>query len=161
MKKNIVALLILIGCSSYTFSQNTEQQTIAVAGDDLISENIQLSWTLGQAIASSSSNNNVFIVEGFQQNSVITIPLGAAPEDNIITIYPNPTTDFIRLNSDGNIGTIRYRLQSLKGEILLEKEQSDFYQTHEIDLLSYSRGVYLLTVTMYGGDPKQFKIIKK
>lgn len=161
MTKYIIPFLVLIGYGTDSLSQNTDQQVLAAAGDDVISQSTQLSWTLGQPFAASSINSAVVLVEGFQQSEVITIPLNASPQNQVITIYPNPAADFIQLNTSDNQGIGSYSLQSLKGEILLEEKAINFMQHHEIDLTSYARGVYLLTVNMQGASLQTFKIIKK
>ncbi|MFK7951763.1 MAG: T9SS type A sorting domain-containing protein [Ekhidna sp.] len=160
MTRYLVFLFLISATYSSAHSQNTSQQVIATAGDVSTSDGTQLSWTIGQTVASSSSNNSIFLNEGFQQSEVITIELGATPEAQHITIYPNPTVDYIQLQASQNRGSASYQLASLKGEILLEELEADFSKENKLNMIDFADGVYLLTIKTENQAIKQFKIIK-
>ena len=160
MTKFSIAFILMIGSVTGIFGQNAQQQVASVSGDDVTVNDVQLSWTLGQVVSASNSNNSIFLDEGFQQGTTLTIPLGAGPEENIITIYPNPTTDYIQVNTSSYKGFGGYQLQSLKGAILLQDNQADFTEEIKIDMMDHASGTYLLTIQMPNSQTKQFKIIK-
>ena len=160
MKKYHLVLILLMGSICSVHAQNADQQVIASSGDATSNGDMQLSWTLGQVVGSSTSNNSIFLNEGFQQSEVITIELGATPEAQLITIYPNPTVDYIQVQTSQKRGLGSYQLASLKGEILIEKLEADFSKENKINMIDFADGIYLLTIRTDDQAIKQFKIIK-
>lgn len=158
--KHHLYLLLLVGSICSVHAQNADQNVIASSGDAISNGDSQLSWTLGQVVASSSSSNSIFLNQGFQQSEVITIELGTAPEEQVITIYPNPTVDYVQLQSSQNRGFGSYQLASLKGEILLEELEADFSKENKLNMIDFADGIYLLTIKTDDQSIKQFKIIK-
>lgn len=160
MSKHQFFFVLCIASFSSVHSQNTDQQAIASSGDVVSSGDHQLSWTIGQTVTSSSSSNSIFLTEGFQQSEVVTIELGASPEAQVITIYPNPTVDYVTVQSSQKTGFGSYQLASLKGEILIDKQKADFSQENKINMIDFADGVYLLFIKNRDQPMKQFKIIK-
>ncbi|KIC64935.1 peptide-N-glycosidase F-related protein [Chryseobacterium taiwanense] len=70
-----------------------------------------------------------------------------------VSIYPNPTTDFVNIRSDKKVKNIL--VYSLDGRKLSEVKDS------RVDLTQYPTGTYLLDITLEGGTQFKHKIIKK
>lgn len=70
-----------------------------------------------------------------------------------VSIYPNPTTDFVNIKSDKKVKNIT--IYSLDGRRLKEVTDS------RVDFTGYSSGTYLLDITLEGGTEFKHKIIKK
>lgn len=70
-----------------------------------------------------------------------------------VSIYPNPTTDFVNIRSDKKVKNIL--VYSLDGRKLNEIKDS------RVDLTPYPAGAYLLDITLEGGTQFKHKIIKK
>lgn len=70
-----------------------------------------------------------------------------------VSIYPNPTADFVNIRSDKKVKNIL--VYSLDGRKLNEVKDS------KVDMTPYSAGTYLLDITLEGGTQFKHKIIKK
>lgn len=70
-----------------------------------------------------------------------------------VSVYPNPTADFVNIKSDKKVKTIV--IYSLDGRKLNEVKDS------KVSLSSYPSGTYLLDVTLDGGAQFKHKVIKK
>jgi len=70
-----------------------------------------------------------------------------------VSVYPNPTSDFVNIRSDKKVKNII--VYSLEGRKLNEVRDS------KVDLTSYPAGSYLLDVTLEGGTQFKHKVIRK
>lgn len=79
-------------------------------------------------------------------------------EDINVQIYPNPTSDFVRVSVDKKfIGN--YKLSNIFGKNLLEGEIND--ASEQIDLLKFRTGIYIIRLyDVHGNKVATRKIIK-
>lgn len=70
-----------------------------------------------------------------------------------VSVYPNPTTDYVNIKSDKKVKSIV--VYSLDGRRLTDVRDS------KVDLSAYSAGTYLLDVTLEGGTQFKHKVIRK
>ncbi|MCU7617772.1 peptide-N-glycosidase F-related protein [Chryseobacterium sp. PBS4-4] len=70
-----------------------------------------------------------------------------------VSIYPNPTSDFVNIRSEKKVKNIT--VYSLEGRKLNEVRDS------KVDLTSYPSGSYLLDITLEGGTQFKHKVIRK
>jgi hypothetical protein len=70
-----------------------------------------------------------------------------------VSIFPNPTTDFVNIRADKKVKNIL--VYSLDGKKLNEVKDS------QVDLTAYPTGTYLLDIMLEGGTQFKHKIIKK
>lgn len=71
-----------------------------------------------------------------------------------VSIYPNPTADFVNIKSKVEVASIS--LFGIDGRKLSEN-----YGKNKIDLTSYTTGVYFLSIVLKDGTTFKHKIIKK
>ncbi|MDP9960432.1 hypothetical protein J2T04_002316 [Chryseobacterium lathyri] len=71
-----------------------------------------------------------------------------------VSIYPNPTSDFVNIRSKTGVASIS--LYSIDGKKLAEN-----HGENGINVSSYSPGVYFLNITMKDGTTFKHKIMKK
>ena len=71
-----------------------------------------------------------------------------------VSIYPNPTSDFVTIKS--KVDVISLAVYSVDG-----KKLSENYKENRIDLSAYPTGVYFLTIALKDGTTFNHKIIKK
>lgn len=84
------------------------------------------------------------------------VPL-SMEEDNLskVSIFPNPATDFVQVNSNAVI--ISYSIYTISGQQVLSGSMDD---THSIEVLSLTSGIYLLNIK--GNNASQtLKLIKE
>ncbi len=86
----------------------------------------------------------------------LEIVLGVGSEALTLNVYPNPTKDFLKIESDGyKIKTIK--LLSVNGQLILEKKN---FKEDTLDLRSVPPGVYVLLIGSKGLSQKVFRVIK-
>ncbi|MDP5077532.1 MAG: T9SS type A sorting domain-containing protein, partial [Nonlabens sp.] len=75
------------------------------------------------------------------------VPL-SIEEDNLskVSIFPNPATDFVQVNSNAVITS--YSIYTISGQQVLSGSMDD---THSIEVLSLTSGIYLLNLESDGG----------
>lgn len=92
----------------------------------------------------SSSDETVAFNSGrvymFQNN---TLSNDAFHSNNQLEIFPNPTNNFVEINSNQNIDS--YSLFSIDGKLIISKKVSNLNQI-TIDLTELNSGVYLLNI---------------
>jgi len=76
-----------------------------------------------------------------------------AGQSESFKIHPNPTTDFINIETPY---FAKYTLSTLTGKIIDSNEG-----VQKIDMTSFSQGIYLLTIQFTDGTTKTEKILKK
>lgn len=84
---------------------------------------------------------------------------GAEPERGTDTtvLYPNPTTDVIKIRSEKVIRT--FRLMSSIGKILIEKENLNS-KAYDFKMEGFAKGVYLISLADSSGRTKVYKVVK-
>src|SRR6186997_1540172 len=152
MKKPILCFVI---CLSFVLakSQTIERDVIATAGDFFQAPTFSLSWTMGEPVSETFTNNsvNVMLTQGFHQSefkiTAIREPLAEAFD---ISVYPNPTPDVvnIRMNSAKD-EIIMVQLYSMTGERIMFEQMQD--KTLQLNLGSLSNASYLLSLRKLNG----------
>lgn len=149
--KPFYLLLFCLSCVLAN-SQSIERDVIATAGDHFIAPTFSLSWTLGEPVTETISNDDLMLTQGFHQGSEFKLTAIREPlaEQFDITVFPNPTPDIlnIRFNSEMN-EIITVQLYSMSGEkILFERTQDKNIQ---LNLANLSNASYLLSLRKNDG----------
>jgi hypothetical protein len=160
MKSTILVICISLFPVLHCFCQSASPQVFATAGDEFISPDISMSWTLGETMTESLSNTNSTLTQGFNQTKLVITAIGTLVElQYVIVAYPNPTSDFVFLKTDSkNLKNLEYVLYESTGSMLLRKTISSTIES--IDFRGLAAGVYLLEVLENQKLVKTFKIIK-
>lgn len=99
--------------------------------------------------AFNTTDNKVIIIKDS------TLGLLDSEEKNNISIYPNPTTDYLYINSDLDIKEIQ--ISDLNGRIINDLK----FQDNKMNLASLQTGIYFAKITDINGKILTKKIIKK
>lgn len=137
---------ILIALSFITTllpAQQLERYTLDLAGGLAISQNFQLHYSLGEQFKGTSASNNLILGQGFIQGLSIAqstpiLETGFLPRLNV---HPNPTSDFIQVDTKENAPGSTINLIGLDGKLLLS---GDFKQQLKLDLQQQASGIYFL-----------------
>lgn len=142
------------------------QEAIPAAGGNATGSGGTVSYSVGQAVYSTSTGSNGSVSQGVQQPYEIIVLTGLEEANGIklnLTAYPNPTTDFLTLKVDVstqlNINTMSYQLFDLSGKLLENKNLTS--NETSIDMKNLVPATYFLKVTDKNKEVKTFKIIKK
>lgn len=105
-------------------------------------------------LASEDGNYKVAVTNEFgcpgesEELSVVVTGLDDAPANKHVTIYPNPVTGSLTIESL-HIPLSDFRLYNMDGKLLLQESRLSGY-THSLDLFSSQQGVYLVELLAAG-----------
>jgi hypothetical protein len=156
----LLLLFILLGGSAYTLSaQYLERTVTSSAGDHQSHPTLgSLHWTVGE-IAVGEFQNGLVLSQGFQQGYIDVISGFDWETGSLwkVKVFPNPTTDWLKLETDLS-GTLEVVLTNLLGRHLFTHTLSRTEET--IHLQSLPSGIYLLRVSRKGQPIGTFRIQK-
>jgi Secretion system C-terminal sorting domain len=161
LMKAYAFLVLLFGVSAVH-----AQQAVISSGGKAIGVDGSVNYSLGQTTYTTNRNSAGSVSQGVQQPFEISVVSGIEVKSIQLecSIYPNPTTDFLRLKLQDIISTnLSYQLYDINGKQIISKkvEGSDT----EISLQGQKSGTYFLKVLQLKGTSNQqaikvFKIIK-
>ncbi len=77
--------------------------------------------------------------------------------DNLV-LSPNPATDKVTISSDEAITSVT--ITSLDGKVMFSRDLSGKDTAYDVDIRSYSKGIYAVNITTVGGNVLTQKLIK-
>lgn len=150
-------LLIFVASIFVSFSPHAQQNTV-VSGGNATGSNGSVSYTIGQIdylnAASSNGNRN----EGVQQPYEFFQDVGLPENSNAISLYPNPTNDYVILKLENLQENYTYQMTDLQGKIVL-KGTIKSTETH-LDMTALSTATYQLQIFQQNRLTSSIKIIK-
>lgn len=133
------------------FSQN--QNVISNGGNYQESTGGSLTWTIGEVVINTLESTDVHVTQGFNQDWLNFLNIEVFSEKINVTVYPNPTTEFINIESDKKSDLAIYDASGkLVGQYKVNK-------TDQIDLSELSGGIYYLNFSRKNAKIKTIKII--
>lgn len=151
MKKTLFTLLCLLG-AFHLFSQSSNPEVIANAGEHVEGTTVQLDWTLGELAISSLENDGLRLTEGFHQPEVTLTAVAELPADlGSLTLFPNPTADWLHLEMTfEQEQTIALELFDYQGKLLWVQEHRGSRLQEQTSLASLAAGTYFLRLSILG-----------
>jgi len=151
MKKQILFITLLIIASLALPAQVTLAPSVIAAGGGYAeSDNISISWTLGELAVSTLTGNSMMLTQGFQQPFDIGVGIDENELSRDISAYPNPVGDELRIRFNiEKPGNFLIEIQDVTGR-LVSQEQRKQVNPGDIILLntaSYTNGIYFLKVS--------------
>ena len=138
------------------------QETIPATGGESTGSGGSVSYTVGQVLFTTNTGTNGTVAEGVQQPYEISVVVGLEEAQDIklvCTVYPNPTTDLLTLETGNpNNKNLFYQLYDITGILLISKKLIDIKTT--IPMTSLPPATYFLKITDNQEVVKTFKIIK-
>ncbi len=157
---NILVFKLLVVTSS--FSTIMAQETIPAAGGNALGIGGSVSYSIGQLFYQTNKYTGGSVAEGIQlpyEISIVTATEEAFGIKLAISAYPNPTADYLTLQTDAyNRSNLSYHIYDLQGKLLQSARISDVY-TH-INMGSLVPAVYFIKVIHDNSEVKIFKIVK-
>jgi len=162
MKNNILFKFILL-ISFVSFYTLKAQVIFNTTGGNIIANEGEVSFTIGQIVFYSSSGHNGSIIQGAQQPyeiSVISSINEIKPIDLFVHVFPNPTRDFLILKFEFEIhDEYSYQLFDITGK-LIASEKIQNIET-KISMNQIAASTYILRILIGKNEIKSYKIIKK
>ncbi len=143
-------LLISIGANA----QSLNPQVLASSGDSYASIGNKLDWTLGEIVTETYIYGGEILTQGFQQANFLFTSIEETAENNEITIFPNPFSDIINVNT-GEYKGLQLMIYDLNGSVLIEKKVAK--SNIQLDFSSFSPGLYFMRLS---DGQKEMKVIK-
>ena len=138
------------------------QQVVTSSGGNSSGSGGTVSYTLGQIVYTTNTGTNGSAAQGVQQSYEISEVTGIEEALGIsleMVVYPNPATDFIKLNiKNYEVQNLRYQLYNTNGS-LIKDNRVEGNET-SIEMSSLLPATYFLKVTDKKIIVKTFKIIK-
>jgi len=134
-------------------AQDTLQYVIGNAGEDFQSENIQVSWTIGEVATETLVTSTHTITQGFHQGNFLVDRINEdLAKDFSIKVYPNPVNDLLLIETDAQ--NKEFRVVDIDGRIRLNG--IILSELQQVDLTGLPAGTYFFQVEKH----KTHKIIK-
>lgn len=138
------------------------QESIATSGGNATGSGGTVSYTIGQVAYTTNRGATGLMSQGVQQPYEILVVTGLNEAKGIsleVSVYPNPTSDFLKLKVESyKLENLSYQLYDINGNLLQNREivgKETVIQTG--GLLSAS---YFLRISDKQKEVKTFKIIK-
>ena len=136
------------------------QVSMNAAGGNAAGDGGSVSFSVGQTAFSANAGSNGSVTQGVQQPYEISVLSVAEQAENIsLSVYPNPSTDYLYLTSSDENSDLSYQLFDMNGR-LLKSEKITENQTN-IDMQGLVSATYFVKVNQGNKTVKTFKIIKR
>lgn len=136
------------------------QVSMNAAGGNAAGGGGSVSYSVGQMVFSANAGANGSVTQGVQQPYEISVLSVSENAENInLSVYPNPSTDYLYLTSSDEISGLSFQLFDMNGR-LLKSEKITENQTN-IDMQGLVSATYFVKVNQGNKTVKTFKIIKK
>lgn len=146
--KRLILSLICLSLFGFGICQSKTLELNPAAGDEFTASGITLSWTIGEGVIETFSNNEIVLTQGFQQPSLKVTLIDESDNINFqLNLYPNPTKDFltIEMQSENEIACTA-ELFDMSGKLLLRRLLKGSELKEIIDLTNYSSNMYILRI---------------
>lgn len=159
MKK---VLLITVGvfCGfASLLAQSLTPQVIASSGTIYSNASSSIEFTIGEVATSTLTAGGNTLTQGFHQPEIRFASLEDYSNNYAFNLYPNPTEQFITVESTKE-DDMQVHLYDANGKVILVS--SVFQQKITVDLQTLAAGSYILMVTKKSGEPlHSYTVIKK
>lgn len=157
-KRLIVGILILmmLAIVFVLISSTVSAQQGYFQGAESTNSNFTLQYTIGQTFYANTSSNTIVESQGIQQSVTVpdTTPVSAEDfEYGELKVYPNPFTEYIRIESPE---LLQYEMYNILG-VLIKQGDSD----KDINTKDMVPAPYFLRVRQDDITVKTLKVIKR
>lgn len=161
--KKLIILTIGFVLSAYGFSQSKTLSLNPTACDTYRDDNINITWSIGEAVIETFSDNEITLTQGLHQPSLIITKITETKQiEYSVNVFPNPTRDYIHLNiiSDKN-REYNIQLMDLTGKLLNNIRLKGADINESLDMSDYSSNLYILRILDSSGNTiESYKIQK-
>jgi hypothetical protein len=102
------------------------QESVNTTGGNASGSGGSVSYSVGQIVYTTNTGDNGSVAQGVQQPFEISNVTGLEEANNIsliVSVYPNPTTDFLILEIEGDVKTQYFvALYDMQGRLLQNKK---------------------------------------
>lgn len=139
------------------------QTSVNATGGNASGSGGSASYSVGQVVFTTNTGTSGSVVQGIQQPYEISVVTGIEQAKGInleLSVYPNPTTDYLTLEvKDFEISNLSFQVYDMQGK-LLQNEKITVNQT-SIGMRNLLPANYFVKVIKDNKEVKTFEIIKK
>ena len=163
MKKLIPFSIVILFIATQSFGQKAELSLISTTGGYLKTDNINLSWSLGEIVTETFSSNDIFLTQGFQQPDDFSTSIKTLKKESLsIQVYPNPSSThfFIELpKSKYQSNKYKVHIYDAHGKIIMVKTIDQ--QLNNIDMQNWLSGIYFIKITNIDSEVNKTIVLQK
>ncbi|MCD6347534.1 MAG: T9SS type A sorting domain-containing protein [Bacteroidales bacterium] len=157
----VLSVLLVLGCG---LSSLYAQKTNVTTGGTATGNGGSITYSVGQIVCTNSTDpGGASIAAGVQQPYEISVLSGIEKIIDVypdLSVYPNPTADYLILSINGAVKTgYCARLYDSHGRLISKKEVTA--NKTKINMQGLGSAGYLLKLTKDNKQIKVFRIIKK
>jgi disulfide oxidoreductase YuzD len=154
-----VLFLILTCITLITFSQSIDVDVVASSGGKFNTENVNLSFTIGETMVETYQQADLMLTQGFHQSTFTFTELTNVDNRALeVSLFPNPATDYVNIKCEEH--GYMYRFIDMDGKVIF-----DGYLKNDITKLSLDNvceAQFLLEVySTRDKYKKTFKVLKQ
>ena len=140
MKYTLTTILLFMGFSMFTYGQ----EVISTQGEEYTGSDLSLTFTIGEVVIDTYDGTNFTLTQGFHQ-PLLDFTTGITfTELSGISVYPNPTADFISLNLQQLEDDLVYELYDTKGRLFAKQDIENVNTI--VDFKEFASGAYILLI---------------
>lgn len=99
-------------------SQSLERKVVASAGASVKAGNLQVDYTVGEAVVQTLATGSLILTQGFQQGDPVVTGVWGLPANVRYRVFPNPASTEILVELEGPKLDYYVALVSLSGQVL-------------------------------------------
>lgn len=149
---------------------DTIMLSLNATGNNTSSDSGTVSYSIGQVfysyidgqVAEGIQHGTIAEIEDYTNNEDSDVPDDIAQPNAKALVYPNPTSNYITLTTEGFNFTNQlnsYQLYNYQGKLILQNVLQN--QNSRIDLSNFSSSIYILQIFAEEKLLKTFKIVKQ
>lgn len=163
--KNIIIIICGLFVISNVSAQSIERQLVGVSGGYYKTTNVEILFSVGEAVINSFSSGTIILSQGFQQGSNNTISTQELVVNKDFSFYPNPvnSTLFLNFKNSKTDLDLEISVYNMSGLLVFQQTEEVFQGAEQIlslDLSKLSVGNYFVRLVESGGAQSSIKIVK-
>jgi hypothetical protein len=160
--KKFIPVFILTFCLAGVIQNVAAQESLNSSGSDINNVDGSISYSVGQAFWHEYSDGGSTINEGVQhafEIFIFTESISVKSEDVAISIFPNPTSEYLMIEINQDFEQISANLLDENGRVIQVISLTD--SITKIDMSGLSAAVYFISVYDSNSSVANYKVIKK
>lgn len=142
---NIAGILL---CSTTVMAQSKDREVVGSAGRSAIAGDVQIEYTVGEAVVTSIDNGELLLTQGFHQPRLVALPQGL--NFPYVTMYPNPVAGntYIEFSLDAP-ARLQIIVTNMAGQLIYSEIVS--YSNGQVQYMlrsqTFTAAAYLVTIS--------------
>ncbi|MRG44259.1 T9SS type A sorting domain-containing protein [Chitinophaga sp. SYP-B3965] len=141
-------IILLLFCSTVTMAQSREREVVGTTGHAATTSDIQIEYTVGEAVVTSIDNGELLLTQGFHQPRLVALPSGI--NFPYLVMYPNPTAGntYIEFSLEAP-ARLQVVVTNTLGQLIYSEKisYSSGQMQYILRSLTFTAGAYMVTIS--------------